>query len=292
VHPDRLIGWVQDEGGWALVSVLWVLSILAMLGAATQLLTLTSARAERHTWERMRIQAILDAGVTRAIVGIADARIEKRWRVDGTPHPFDFEGARMSVSVKDELGRIDLNAADGSLLRQLLRTAGLSSGDVDRLADTILDWRTANAFSRLHGATDADYANAGLAWRPRHGPFQTVDELGLVLGMTPALLKRLRPALTVYSKHPSLDPGVAPREALLAYYPDQPERVDQILRDRSRAIPGGSAQTGPLTQGSSAGGRAFDITVELTEGAQQFRREAVVEFTGSDNTPPLVLAWR
>src|SRR5579872_717235 len=178
----------RSDGGWALVSVLWVVSILAMLAAATQMLTVTSYRGEAHAADRARIAAALDGALTRAVVGISDSRIDHRWRVDGTSQLFSFAGYTMRVSVQDELGRFDINLVDDAVLRQLLRQVGANEATSEILTDRILDWRTKSdsSLSRLHGATDADYAAAGLPWHPRHGPFQSVSELQLVLGMTPA----------------------------------------------------------------------------------------------------------
>src|SRR5690242_5049277 len=103
---------LSRDGGWALISVLWVVSILAMLAAATQMLTVTSYKGEAHAADRARISAALDGAVARAILGISDARIESRWRVDGQPEGFVFAGYKIRVSVQDELGRFDLNLAD------------------------------------------------------------------------------------------------------------------------------------------------------------------------------------
>lgn len=285
------------ERGWALVSVLWVVSILAMMAAATEALTVTSARIEHLVLTQARIEAAMDAGTIRAIVGITAPDLEKRWPVDGAAQNFAFAGYPMRVSVQDELGRIDLNVADESLLRRLLSDAGLNTEDAAALTDKILDWRSATKLHRLHGATDADYAAAGYAYHQRHGPFQTVDELKLVMGMTPSLFEKIRPALTVYTRRPSIDPNVAPREALLVYYGGNVETVDRALEarqtnDRASFGQPGSARPGVLGTGISLAGRVFTVIVKLENGKQHFERDAAIEFTGDDQRPYLVLTWR
>ncbi len=80
----------------------------------------------------------------------------------------------------------------------------------------MIDWRTPKNTRSLNGATADDYRNAGYAWLPRGGPFQSVDELALVMGMTPQIFARVAPALTVYSHQRDFDLRVAPKEALLA----------------------------------------------------------------------------
>jgi general secretion pathway protein K len=285
------------QRGWALVSVLWIVSMLAMLAAATQALTLTSYKTERRAGDAARADADLNAAVVRATAGIADPDLNQRWRVDGIAQNFAFDGTVIRVSVQDELGRIDLNSCDGSLLIQLLQAAGQSLDDATALSDKILDWRSPSTLHRLHGATDADYAAKGYAWRQRHGPFQTVDELRLVMGMNDALFARIRPALTVYTHRPMFDQTSAPREALLALYPGDPKQVDTILNARQAgAVPasggGPSYPTGIVNPSVSLVGRAFAITAALDLKGRHFRRDAVVEMTGDSRQPYFVLAWR
>ena len=117
------------DGGWALVSVLWTLTMLALMAAATQALTVTSYQSERHAMVDARAEADLDAAIVRAVLGIGDLRPEERWRADGIGRTIAYDGVALRISVQDELGRIDLNTASGSLIRQLLLGVGLSPDD-------------------------------------------------------------------------------------------------------------------------------------------------------------------
>ncbi len=290
---------VRDDSGWALISVLWVVSILAMMAAATQMLTVTSYRIEAHAIERAQIGAALDGAVMRAVLGVADARIEQRWRVDGAPQTFSFGGYTMRVAVQDERGRYDLNLVDDVSLRQLLRDAGTEGPTTDILADRILDWRTRSdsSLSRLHGATDADYAAAGLPWHPRHAPFQSVEELQMVLGITPAIYARLRPALTVYTHQPSIDPEVAPRQALVALFAGDTGKADALMQLRNapsadQGEPGPSSRPGLLNPQMPLVGQPFEIHAEMAIGHAHYERVAVIELTGDINRPYLILNWK
>jgi general secretion pathway protein K len=285
---------MEAERGWALVSVLWIVSILAMLAAATQALVSTSYRGERQHLESAQADALFEAGVTRAVLGLVDIDAASRWRVDGIPKWFAFDGRTVRIAVQDELGRIDLNATDGSVLHTLFRSAGLDEDQTETIVDRILDWRSPTDLKRLHGATSADYAAAEYPYRPRHGPFQTVDELKLVMGMTPSLFARVEPALTVYTKRPMFDPNVAPREALLALPGYDESRVEDILAARMQTLPsseGPSNSTGTINPAIGLGGRTFTIAMETRLRHKRFTRTAVVELTGDNNRPYFVLAW-
>lgn len=288
----RAHGAFQSERGWALVSVLWVVSMLAMLAAATQLLTITSWRTESRAFRAAEARALLDAAVAEAAAGIASPDIGERWRVDGTGRDIRFDGVSITVAVQDELGRIDLNMADGSLISQLLAATGMDMDKAQALTDKILDWRDSSGLRRLHGASAADYQAAGYPYHPRGGPFRRVDELNLVMDMTPALFATLEPALTVYSHSPSLDANTAPHLALLALYNGNSGRLQAALSQRQSGSPSGSSDLqGIISPQISLAGRAFMIDAALTLDHKHFRRKEVIEMTGNAKHPYLVMLY-
>src|SRR4029077_1114636 len=144
----------------------------------------------------------------------------------------------------------------------------------------------------LHGGTDADYAAAGLPWRPRHGDFQRVGELNLVLDMTPALFARVRPALTVYSRNDSPDEDVAPLMVLNALYPNNAGQVQKIVAQRS-GTPQAGLQTGDtntqssaiITPGTDLSGKVFGIDVDATYRGRHQTRRVVILMTGDSTRP-------
>jgi general secretion pathway protein K len=272
-----------SEDGWALISVLYVVAMLALLAAATEALLLTSAELDRRVWDRARADAALDAAVTRSVLGLTDSRMERRWRVDGAPATFDYGGVPVEVSVQDQLGLIDLNAADGSMLKRLLQACGQTEDAATKLTDAILDWRSA----KTEQSFDDAYAAAGISWHPRHGPFQSVAELRLVRGMTPELFRKLEPAITIYNGHPAFEPDTAPETALRALYLDRPDEVAKKMAERN----GGNAQTGVLSSTLSLAGRAFAVKASITIDSRTYRRQTVILLTDDPKRPFLTLAW-
>lgn len=293
----------RRERGWALISVLWVTAMLGMMAAATQDLTLTSVRAERRALTRTHLDDDLDAATVRAILAIDDARAGSRWRIDGYTYPLSFDGVNMTASVQDEDGKFDLNEADDDTLSPLFVSMGVDSRTATVLADRIVEWRTeatSDDAHTLHGGTDADYAAAGLPWRPRHGDFQSVSELQLVLGMTPALYERVRPALTVYSRNDSPDEDLAPRIVLNALYPGNPGQIEKILAAHAGALSQSNLKTDDDdsdTNGAYVGsdsdisGRSFEIDVAADYNGRHEVRRTVVLMTGDTANPYLVEHW-
>jgi general secretion pathway protein K len=276
--------------------------MLGMMAAATQDLTVTSVRTERRALARVHLEDDLDAAVARAILALDDTRVDQRWRVDSYPYTFVYDNIPMKVSIQDEEGKFDLNEADADTLVPLFESVGVATNTAAVLADRIVEWRTEQTSDdahTLHGGTDADYAAAGLPWRPRHNDFQSVAELNLVLGMTPALFARIRPALTVYSRSDSPDEDVAPEFVLNAVYPGNPGQVQKIMAQHGGGVQAG-LQTGASTNnqgsaiiasGTDLAGRIFEIDVDATWLGRHETRRVVALMTVGGTKPYLVQHW-
>jgi general secretion pathway protein K len=287
------------SAGFALIAVLLVITVLSLI-AANMLSTGRIAYALAHYSEtRTRSAMLTEAGINRGILALLDQRPEHRWRVDGVPYTVNLSGTSVIVRIEDELGKIDLNAADRSLLTGLFASAGLDPSAADAQVDKVLDWRDGGtgAVKRLNGATDADYVAAAYSYRPRGGPFQRVDELLLVMGMTPELYRRVEPALTVYSGRPLFDPQVAPREALAALGQMDKAQIDTMMAARgtqtSFTSPGASPPPGTIDPAISTTGRAFTITADTIDSdSTSVATQAVIRLTGDPAQPYWVLSWR
>jgi general secretion pathway protein K len=287
--------------GFALVAVLLTIAVLSLIAASMLSTSRVASALSHYSAERARAAALAEAGINRAILALMDQRAEERWRVDGTPYKVVLLGATVTVRIQDELGKIDLNAADRQLLAGLFGSAGLGPQAIDSLVDKILDWRDSSGLKRLNGASDADYSAAGDPYHPRNGPFQRIDELLLVIGMTADLYRRVEPALTVYSGRPLIDPQVAAPEALRALAQVDQAQTDAMTASRGSqdagnpSIVGKASSTqlpGVVDPSISLAGRAFSIRADITgsDGASAAVK-AVIRLSGDPHRPYWVLSW-
>jgi general secretion pathway protein K len=267
------------------VSGVLLLSALAVSFLAT---SATSYRLARNAVYAAQSDALAEAAIVRAVLGLLDSRPERRWPVDGTPRDFIFDGVKMRIVMQDELGRIDLNQADRTLIAGLFQAAGLGTDAAGSLADKILDWRDSGPGKRPNGAKEPDYRAAGLGYGPRGGPFQSVDELKLVIGMAPDIYRRVEPALTVYSGRQFIDPQFAPALALAALPGNNRDTAAAIVA--SRASQGGRA--GVVAPGIQLWGRAFGIRLEVERTGGPQVREVVVRLADQPSQPHWLLSWR
>ncbi|MGY3449876.1 general secretion pathway protein GspK [Bradyrhizobium sp. USDA 4353] len=221
------------------------------------------------------------------MLGLFDQESDRRWQSGGGEvHLLHFGEAEIRIVIQDELGKIDINQAAPALLASLLRSAGLNADAAAQLADKIVDWRTTTELKHLNGTKEFDYRMANSPHRPRNGPFQSVDELLLVMDMTPALFQRIEPAVTVYSGSQFVDPRHATPEALAA--------LPDVIRKQ------GTSSDAPLpfpisaneNPASSLRGRAFTIRIEFTNSGQVFRYRAVIRITDDPVNPYFLLSWK
>ncbi|WP_375056548.1 general secretion pathway protein GspK [Zobellella sp. DQSA1] len=223
------------QRGIALVSVLWVLILLTLLATGLSLNSRSQAQQSSNIIHAAQARHAADAGMHLAMLALAQPQDRQPWLADGSPYLLRLDDIDIRVAIFNESGRIDLNAAGPELLDGLLATTGLDDGQRARLVDAIMDWRDGDDLRRLHGAEYDDYIAAGLDYGPRNAPFQTVDEVLRVLGMTPEIYRRIRHSLTIRNPRNSINPLYAPRQVLLSLPGTDEATVDQFIEDRRRS---------------------------------------------------------
>src|SRR5882762_11367411 len=110
------------------------------------------------------------------------------------------------------------------------------------------------------------------------------------MDMTPALFRRIEPALTVYSGRQFIDPQVAPREALRALPNMTPDSVESALAVRAGQQWATNGAIGDAL--TSLRGRAFSIRTEFEASNRTVLHEVTVRLTENPNQPYWLLSWR
>lgn len=200
---------LHHERGLALVLVLWAVALLAVMAASQFVDARSSIALVRNQVAAAKAQALADAGIYRGILELKAGRASGLWPSPETVVQWPWGGGIIRIRVENEFGKLDLNFCAPSLLKRLITGLGVQSDAADHLVDSIEDFRDRDDLRRPNGAEAADYAAAGLPYGPKNGPFDSVEELKQVLGMTPALYARLSPYLTVFSGRGYVDTAAA-----------------------------------------------------------------------------------
>ncbi len=261
-------GAAPREGGFALLIVLWSLVLITLIvtqvtaaGRSEALLTANLRRAAA-------LRAETDGAVNRAIFNLLDPG--SGWTADGSAHSVRLADGAAAVRITDEFGKINPSLASPAVLAALLRAVGEGSDQADELAANIVQWRFPSADDAASGAKAQRYRAAGRDYAPPNANFQSIGEVGLVLGMTPDLLQRLAPHLTLYT---DTDPDA--------------RRADPVVA-RALALAGTPPPTGALPPA-----RVVTITAASTaEDGARFERQAVVSL-GADRAgrPFRIVLW-
>jgi len=285
-----------NQRGVALVLVMWVAVLLTVIAGSFIVERRTEMLVVSNSVSMARAEAIADAGVQRAVFEIyRNDNSPDAWKRDGTRYSMTFENTPVTVEIRDESAKIDINTAYEPLLRGLLVSSGLPDDEASRVLDAILDWRDPDDLKRPNGAEAPDYKAAGLAYKPANGPFQAIEELQLVLGMRPEIYRRVAPFITVYSRAPGVNTQLASREVLLSLPGATTEAVDEYLARREAARAAG--QPLPVFPTQLPGPAGFTMVASIRaqtqlEDGTAFVREAVAILRPAPRRPVTFLAWR
>ena len=278
----------RSQRGVALLVVLWACTLLAILLGGYAALARTEGLQARYEFDQARAHYAAEAGLMRAVYALQAPDAANRWIADGRVYPFRFDGAKVAVSIVSESGKVDLNSATPDVLAGLFRAGGDDPAHAAALARAVVDWRSFALSSDQRASRAAAYAAAGRSYGPRNGPFASVQELQMVLGMTPALYERVAPYVTIWSGRAAPDPAVAPPLVLAALPGMTPVRAQQAVAARATSTRSGAG----LFVG---GGVTHSIRSEavLADGARTVLR-ATIRLQGFRTGTPgfAVLRWQ
>src|ERR1700730_740365 len=194
----RLSATYRSSDGFALIIVLWTLVLIAFIVAHVTANGRTEVRIAGNMVAEATAEAADDGALVAGIFTLLDPNPDQRWPLDGSPHELTIGGSRVLVQLRDESERINPSSAAPQRLEALLRLTGSDAESARRLAASISEWVGSDPAGRPQEAQLAEYQAAGLDSGPPNAPLETVDELGRVLGMTPAVLAAVRPHLTLF----------------------------------------------------------------------------------------------
>lgn len=247
-HPPS-----SHERGFALLAALW---LLVTIGAVTLDLSLRARRRRliaANTVEAAAARLAAEAGLEHALerlaararageslAGVLDpALVRDPWAGADTllRVPVPIGGATYRLTLRDPGAALHLNLATEDQLRTFFAAFGMDFGEADRLAQRIADWRDPDQVRRPRGAERPDYRARGRLVLPADRPFERVDELRNVEGMTEALYRRVAPHLTLLGSG-RVNLRLAPRPVLLTLpgFGEEAVRVLEHMRRTGRPL--------------------------------------------------------
>jgi general secretion pathway protein K len=230
----------RNQRGVALLVVMWACTLLAILLGGYAALAKTEGMQASYQFQQTRAHYAAEAGIMRAIYALQAPNNNDRWIADGRVYPFVYDDAKVGVSIISESGKVDINAASPDVLTNLLRNVGVDAQHAAAIAQAIVDWRSFPMTPQQTTQRAAAYTAAGRDYGPRNGPFASIEELQMVLGMNPDIYGAVAPYITIWSGRASPDPNTAPLLALASIPPGTNlQQAAAIIAARSaNATPG------------------------------------------------------
>jgi general secretion pathway protein K len=278
--------------GFIIVAVLWILIALATLASIYSIYVGNSALALSVMDDGLQAKELVSTSAELTAYRLTVPTKERRPTRGG--FSFRLDRANVVVNFSSETARIDLNAAPKPLLAGLFAALGASNDYADQYADRIIGWRTT---PKPNAQSDeaALYRAAGLAYLPRGAPFAHANELWLVQGLPPALVRRAMPFVTVYSGRPEINIFDAPATVIAALPGMTPARLNNFLAQRETVSPEPesiSRLLGDQPNATAEGSSAFRLRIHIAfDNGWQTRSEVVILLDAADQ-PFHVLSWR
>ena len=280
----------DGERGFILVAALWLVAALAVLASVYARYADNVALSTRLHADDFQIEAAERSAIEAAAERLGATPANQR-PAQGA-FRFAVGAADVEVAYIDEAARIDLNDAPLPLLAKLFVELGEPEDAARDNASRVVAWRKR---AESDGKSEA-YRSAGLAYPPRNAPFQDTLELSLVRGLSPDLVQRALPFVTVFAGAPGIDLRSASATVLSALPDLDLDHVAQLIRARQDPSINDDVLSGMLGRARAYAsterrtGCRVDVAVRLADG-RTGRAEIVILPTPSDGEPYRVLAW-
>jgi general secretion pathway protein K len=284
-----------SERGFIIVAVLWILVALSALATIFSVYLANSARVLGATDIGVESEALASASLELAAYRLLSA--DQKERPAQGSFRFRMDNADVSVTYTSEAARVDLNSAPKETLASLFEVLGVEQKAASEIADRVVGWRT-KAKPNTANDEEALYLAAGLGYSPRQAPFAHVNELSLVLGLSPAVVERALPYVTVFGKSAEIDVLLAAPEVIAALPGMTPEVLNDFLKQRSslpRDPKAVAAALGPAKAAATLPEpKAYRLLTTMRfDNGRRASTEAVISLgREKDKDPYKVLAWQ
>ena len=221
----------QTRRGSALIIVIWAVLVLGM--AVFGVVEMIELSVEHAAFDAQALDA---RGL--ALSGLALGLNPQLLKDDPLLAQKFPPSRQFKTTIGSEGARMNLNYVlltnHREILENLFTQWGLPIDQAERVSDCMYDWVTPGDLKSLNGAKADDYARLGLPQRPTYKPFDSFDEVELVIGMD--LLEKVRPnwqdSFTLWSGGP-LNVNEAPADLIAAVFSLDPKQVAFFVTARN-----------------------------------------------------------
>jgi general secretion pathway protein K len=184
---------LSNERGVALIVVLWIFIFLFVVAFDFSAAVREEGMAAHRYAEEAEGYYLALAGFQQGIYELMKLSA-KTGQVTAPQGSDVFEGDWIKgnlgggvyeVRFVDESGKININRINDDTLRLVLAHLGVEEKRRNIIVDSVMDWRDEDDLHRLNGAESDYYLTLSPPYTARNGPFDSVEDLLWVRGVTP-----------------------------------------------------------------------------------------------------------
>ena len=239
---------VKNERGMVLLLVLLVVALLATVLTELSFSTLIDMRLAETFRDTTRANYLARGGLKVGRMILQDDKNnydanDELWAMGVQQYP--VADGDVSIEIVDLSGRVALNLLydkESNSPNQTIQARyiellnQLDIPDAERLVDTLLDWIDPDDIVDGQGAENSEYSSRPHPIQTKNGDLDGLEELLLVEGYTPDIVKRLRPHVTAYGSL-LINVNTASREVLMSLSDDMDLTTAESLLDRRQMEP-------------------------------------------------------
>ncbi len=154
------------------------------------------------------------------------------WIPRHKPYSLELGGKAYSVYLKDEGGKLNINALTEEhkdMFQRLLQAEGIDQQGAENKTDSLLDWLDEDESPRPRGAESKYYESLPESYSCRNGKLEFMEELLLVKGIGPEVYEKTKDNLTVYGGGLNININSAPKEVVHAMLRINMQEADEVV---------------------------------------------------------------
>lgn len=204
---------IRDKRGFILLISLLVILLLTFLILEIDFQTRVDLRAARHFLDETQAFYLAKAAIPAGQMLLKRDRLDSNvydhpgepWAVPIVDYPLG--NGFLTARMHDEAGKLNLNRLVTHGVVNPKRVAHLTAffvrldmppSEAEALVAAIVDWTDPDDVETPNGAESGVYRQRTPPYAAKNAPFDTLEELRMVDGMTDTVHKKLSPFLTVY----------------------------------------------------------------------------------------------
>jgi type II secretory pathway component PulK len=208
----------RREKGVALLIVIIVLVVLSLMFGAVITGTRNFTRETTARLVALKMQAAMDGALYATVSDLSQGGGQAN---PYTPRSIRIGSISVTVALRPELAKIDLNYANPAVIERLLRESGVDKELSQRLAKEIAAWRSSPGGS---GSPERPYPVSSSS---QFRPFESILELGLLRSGSGDLISCLTPDVTLFSHSSDVDFAFASDRVRRAVSGDRPQEASR-----------------------------------------------------------------